>query len=336
MELYLNNYGTSLHVENGQFIVVTADGKQFVDSSKIKLIQLSKGARITSDAVLLAIEKEIDIIFTDNVGKPCGRVWSVQYGSISTIRRNQLEFIYSKDAIEWIKNIIIQKIENQIALLYVIISKQLISDDWLKMNSNFHKNINSLKDYISKIEQLKGEVISDIAPSLRGWEGIATKKYFETLSSLLPAKYQFNERSQHPAKDAFNCLLNYGYGILYGKVEGSLIRAGIDPYLGVFHRENYNRPVLVFDIIELFRHWIDYVVVDLCMQEVVNDDWFSITPDNIYWLESPGKRILIQSINDYLYEVVEIEGLQRSRQEHIQQYAFRLANMFQNFNIQKL
>ncbi len=108
---------------------------------------------------------------------------------------------------------------------------------------------------------------------------------------LLPEQYRFKERSKHPAKDAFNALLNYGYGILYGKIEGSLIKAGIDPYVGVFHRENYNRPVLVFDIIELFRSWIDYVVVDLCYQQVVTDDWFNITSDGAYWLEAPSVNV---------------------------------------------
>lgn len=333
MELYLNNYGTSLHVENGQFVIIHADGKQLVDASKVRLIQLSKGAKITSDAVMLAIEHEIDVLFTDTTGNPRGRVWSVKYGSISTIRRKQAEFIYTTQAVEWIKDILAQKIENQIALLYAVATKQAISDEWFKLHPEFQKNINSLKDYRQKIRQLKADLISDAAPSLRGWEGIASKKYFETISGLLPERYRFEERSQHPARDAVNCLLNYGYGILYGKIEGALIKAGVDPYLGVFHRENYNRPVLVFDIIELFRHWIDYVVVDLCMQEAVSDDWFSATPDGIYWLEALGKRILIQSVNDYMYEIIEIDGLQRSRQEHIQQYAYKLASMFENFNL---
>ena len=141
---------------------------------------------------------------------------------------------------------------------------------------------------------------------------------------------KFEGRSQHPALDAFNCLLNYGYGILYGKIEGALIKAGIDPYVGVFHRDDYNRPVLVFDIIEIYRVWIDYVVINLANQHIINEDFFSIKEDGSYWLEALGKRILIQSVNDYFDEVVKIGALERSRANHINIYAQKLATTFMN------
>jgi CRISPR/Cas system-associated endonuclease Cas1 len=40
------------------------------------------------------------------------------------------------------------------------------------------------------------------------------KKYFATLSALLPEQYKFKNRNQ-PATDIFNAMLNYAYGILY-------------------------------------------------------------------------------------------------------------------------
>ena len=89
---------------------------------------------------------------------------------------------------------------------------------------------------------------------LRAWEGSAAKAYFQLLSASLPPPLPFKKRSRRPAKDPFNCMLNYAYGILYGRL------AGIDPYMGVFHRDNYNRPVLVYDCIESYRHWAESVV----------------------------------------------------------------------------
>jgi len=35
-----------------------------------------------------------------------------------------------------------------------------------------------------------------------------------------------------PAKDEFNAMLNYGYGMLYGMIERSVVVAGLDPYIG--------------------------------------------------------------------------------------------------------
>lgn len=325
MDLILNTFGTSLQKENDNFLIVHPDGKQVVSPDKIRSISISKGALISSDAALLAVNNEIDVMFVDNAGKPVGRLWSVKYGSVSTIRRNQLDFTLSAKAVDWIKDIITQKINNQIALL---LTYTFQGDENQKL---IDKSIGRLEDYRNKVENLKGEVVSDIAATLRGWEGVATKIYFEMISAMLPEKYRFESRSQHPATDILNCLLNYGYGILYGKIEGALIKAGIDPYVGVFHRDDYNRPVLVFDVIEIFRVWVDYVVINLCMQEAIGEECYSVRDDGSYWLEALGKRILIQSLNDYLSEEVRMNGIDRTRLTHINLYAQNLAQKFLNF-----
>lgn len=324
MDLILNTFGTCLSRENEQFIVQHKDGKQSISPDAIKSISISKGAQITSDAALLAIEHQIDVMFVDNVGKPVGRLWSIKYGSISTIRRKQLDFTFSKEAVKWIKEIIMQKIENQIALIVSV------APPGEKSISDIKPILNRLNDYRKKSSTLDGEIVSDIASSLRGWEGASSRIYFEYISSILPESYKYETRTQHPAADTFNALLNYGYGILYGKIEGAMIKAGIDPYIGVFHRDDYNRPVLVFDVIELFRVWIDFVVIHLCMQEVITDECYSVNKDGSYWLETLGKRILIQSVNDYMEEIVSFAGNQRKRSTHIELYTQSLAQKFLN------
>ena len=87
MELILNTFGISLNRDNEAFIITSKDGRQRIPVDDIKSIQISRGAQITSDAVMLAVEHEIDVMFMDRSGKPVGRVWSPRYGSISTIRK---------------------------------------------------------------------------------------------------------------------------------------------------------------------------------------------------------------------------------------------------------
>lgn len=168
MQLVLNTYGASLSRDNEGFLIITTEGKQRIPVVGIKSIQISKGAQITSDAVLLAIENEIEIIFTDKAGNPMGRVWSPKYGSISSIRKGQINFTFSTDAVEWIKQVISQKIENQQALMLMMTtdeaSRQLVD-----------KSVNRLEDYRTKISHLNGDVVADIAPTLRGWEGVSSK-----------------------------------------------------------------------------------------------------------------------------------------------------------------
>jgi CRISPR-associated protein Cas1 len=325
MELILNTFGTSLIKDNDTFIVVNKDGKQRIHPQSLKTIVIAKGAQITSDAALLAIENEIEVLFVDNTGRPKGRVWSHKYGSVSTIRKGQIEFSFSKDAISWIKSLVMQKMENQQALL---LSMKTNSESEVLM---VQKAISRIEDYRDKTNKLEGEVISDVAPGLRGWEGAASRIYFDTINHFLPEYHKMNGRQQHPATDLTNCLLNYAYGILYGKIEGALIKAGIDPYIGIFHRDDYNRPVLVFDIIERYRVWADFVVISLAMQEIINEDCYSIRDDGSFWLEGLGKRILIQSMNDYFEEVIRERGIERSRQSHIDLFAQDLAQKFKKY-----
>jgi CRISPR-associated protein Cas1 len=101
----------------------------------------------------------------------------------------------------------------------------------------------------------------------------------------------------------------------------------------VLHRDDYNRPVLAFDVIELFRVWIDYVVVNLSQQNAINEDCISRKPDGSVWLETLGRRILIQSVSDYLSEIINMKGLDRSRQTHIELYAQNLAQMLLKLKI---
>ena len=324
MHLVLNSFGASIRRENSLFEVATAKGKQTIHPRDVKTISISKAARISSDAVLLAIEHEIDVLFVDGLGMPQGRIWSVKYGSISDIRRQQLEFLYSIKAANWVKDLVIEKINNQIAML---LSLQLDTENPLQRKIT--TAINKMEDYKSKARKMMGDSVADIAPSLRGWEGAASRRYFEIIALCLPETYQFKTRSKHPAKDMFNALLNYGYGMLYGKVEGALIKAGIDPYIGIFHRDDYNRPALVFDVIEKYRIWIDYVVIQLCKQEAMSEECF-VPKGESMWLDGLGKRILIQSVNDYMAEIIPIKGLERSRGEHINRNAQQLAQFFLN------
>ena len=325
MELVLNTFGTSLSRDNEAFVITHKDGRQRIPVVGIKSIQISRGAQITSDAVMLAIENEIEILFMDKSGTPVGRVWSPKYGSISTIRKGQLNFTFTKDALAWIKEIISQKIENQQALLLMMRTEDTAIDNLRT------KSISRLEDYRTKIAKLEGEIVSDVAAQLRGWEGVSSKIYFETLNYFIPEEYRFAARSQHPAMDVVNALLNYGYGLLYGKIEGALIKAGIDPYVGIMHRDDYNRPVLVYDVIEIYRIWVDYVVYSLVAQRVITDDYYSVREDGSYWLEGLGRRVLIQSMNDYLEEVITQRGISRSRTTQIQLYAQSLAQMFKKY-----
>ncbi|GAA4410216.1 hypothetical protein GCM10023187_34550 [Nibrella viscosa] len=293
----------------------------------VKSICLHPATQLTYDAVLTALEHDTDILFVDRKGFPVGRLWSNRFGSVSTVRKHQLDFARSSFGYNWVREVLVRKLDNQMAVLDLVAA--LLEGTAAPRPDEPLQQLQRHRDRIGTYEITDPQ---EAFASFRGWEGSAGRVYFAHLSRCLPAAYRFDKRTHRGAADAFNCLLNYAYGMLYGHCESALIQAGIDPFIGVMHRDEYNRPVLVYDFIELFRCWADYVVCHLCLQEIVFDEFFDIEQGQ-YWLNTTGKRILIQSFNDYLAEVVVIQSLSRSRLQHITLEAQKLASTLKKFEI---
>lgn len=323
MQLVINKHGASLKVKDGQFCVRYDGECQMIPIPKVKSILLNPTCVISAEAIARAVEREIDILFLERNGKPYARIWSPKYGSISTIRKNQLFFSQSQAGVEWVRGILTDKIDNQCALL-ISLNRPDFSTE-----AEINDAVDKLKKYREKIATLKADKMEEVAGSFRGWEGNASRIYFGCISLHLPEAYRFERRSKRPAEDMFNCLINYAYGMLYQTIEGALIKAGIDPYIGVMHRDEYNRPVMVYDLIERYRVWAEYPVIDLCRQQVVFPEFFDIE-EGEFWLNDQGKRILIQSVNDYMDEVITVSRITRSRRYHIQLYAENLATDLKN------
>ena len=66
------------------------------------------------------------------------------------------------------------------------------------------------------------------------------------------------------------------------------------------------------------------------MQQIIFPEFFD-TDTGGWLLNLDGKRILIQSFNDYLEEVINLNNLERSRNTHIELNAQELASMFKDF-----
>ncbi len=326
MQIVLQQYGTSLSKKANAFEVKTTEGRHRLAPSRLDSIVVSPGISISSDAMLLAIAHQIDMIFLDQRGDPKGRVWSHQYGSISSIRKHQVYFAHQEQGAAWVVSMIQRRMTGQQELLSSLIQSRK------RLSPQLEPAINTLDSLLLKLDQLSIRPLDDaLSAQLRGWEGAGSHAYFSAISQAVPTEYRFQRRSRRPARDMFNCALNYLYGMLYGRIEGSLIKAGIDPYLGVFHRDDYNRPVLVYDMIEPFRVWAESVLLSLCLKHAIGLEMFS-RRRNGYWLETLGKQLVIGSMNNYLEEVVQMNKRRRSRLTHLQEECHGLAKTMLDFD----
>ena len=318
MQLVINTYGSYLQ-KNGDCFRVKVDEKVFdVSVKKVSSIMITTAAYITTDAIKMAMDRNIDVIFLDKFGEPYGRVWHSKLGSTTLIRRKQLEISETEEglniALEWIG----KKFENQIDFL------QRLRDSRSRKSKEITASIEKLKTYSQGLNELEGK-INEVRGTIMGLEGTAGRIYFETLSMIMPDRYSFNGRSRNPAKDEFNALLNYAYGILYSRVEKACIIAGLDPYVGIIHTDHYNKKSLVFDLIENFRIWADETVIKLFASRKVKQDQFDRLK-NGFTLNKDGKALLIEAFHSFLDESIRYKGRNIKREDIIQFECHRIAN----------
>ena len=324
MQLIINTWGTYVHVKDELFEVsLTKDGtkqKHHFASQKVTSISMSKGAAISTDAIILAMKNNIDILVFEYDGVPVGRFWHSKPGSTSRIRKQQLEASLNKVGVEWIAKWLSTKLGNQVDFLKRLKNHRPASEELIQ------KKIDSILSLQLKIEDTEANKIELVDATIRGLEGTAGRLYFQTISMLLAEKYRFEGRSFRPAKDQFNAFLNYAYGVLYSRVEKVLVVAGIDPYVGFMHRDDYNMKSMVFDFIEPYRTYADEVVFKLFSAKKVNDTHTS-TITNGMSLNTEGKNLLMQALMKFFDEdKIRYKGRNQTRINAMQQDAHQFAN----------
>ena len=294
--------------------------KHYFSAKKVKTIVLSQGTALSSAAVKLAVTNNIDILFVERDGQPIGRVWHSKLGSTTRIRKEQLIASLNQEALKVVKEWIGTKIDNEINFIK-------------KLKKHRKQHAKYLDDKIEKMQainvslsQIEAENISSAAEIIRGLEGTSGRLFFETLNFVMPEEYKFNGRSSRPAKNSFNAFLNYSFGILYSKIEKSLIIAGLDPYLGYLHRDDYNQLSFVFDFIEPYRIYAIEVIFKLFSGKKVNKSHTDKITNGVS-LNKEGKELLIEAYNNFMdTDTIRYKGRNQTRNNAIQADAHSYAN----------
>lgn len=296
MQLVINTFGASLRKEGERFVVQAGDKKLAVSAHKVQSILITTGAHLSSDAVELAAAHNIDLVFLDKFGEPFARVWQAKMGSTAAIRRRQLEAAEGPDGLGFVREWARAKVGNQVEFLDELCGRREGAAEL------FAAPLTTLRECLQKIEGLTG-TLDEQRGTLMGLEGSAGRAYFSCLSQLMPEAYRFPGRSRHPARDEFNAMLNYSYGVLYSLVEKACICAGLDPYVGFLHADNYNKKSLVYDLIEPFRILGDRAVVLLFTGRRVQKDYFEPVPGGMA-LNKEGRAFFIGQFNERLDKTV--------------------------------
>lgn len=318
MQLIINTRGAYFRKKDDNFLIVADEKKTEISPKKVSSILISTAVCVTTDALQLALENNIGIVMLDSFGQPFGRVWHCRPGSTNRIRRLQLLLDRIPLGLDLACSWLVEKLSGRLELIRQLKKRRE------GMDSVFDPAIADLEEAKAKIAAFKGTA-SEKRGDVMGCEGRSGRSYFTALSAVMPDKFRFSGRSKHPARDPFNAMLNYAYGVLYSRVEGACIIAGLDPYVGILHTDDYNKLSLVYDIIEVFRPWAEEVVVFLFTGRKVKDEFFREAQGGVL-LDKPGKEVLIAAINDDFEKSERFQRRNMKRGNIIQAQCHHTAN----------
>ena len=325
MQLVINTFGASLRRKGDRFVVRAGSNQLAVAAQKVQTILVTTAVYVSSDAIVLALSYNIDMVFLDRSGEPIGRVWPPRMGSTAAIRRRQLEVATGPEGLTIAREWVAAKLRNQAEFL------EELQGHRPNRTELFQGPIGTIRSSLTQIDGLSG-TLDDQRGRLLGLEGSAGRAYFACLGQILPEAYRFGTRSRQPAKDGFNSMLNYAYGVLYSLVDRACICAGLDTFLGFLHTDNYNKPSLVFDMIEPFRTLAERATVLLFTGRRVRSEYFEEVPGGIA-LSKDGRAAFLPYYQERLerpvkYPVQSKPGKFRKikRRDTISHEAHALAN----------
>lgn len=147
--------------------------------------------------------------------------------------------------------------------------QRLAANRTMSQNPAYKEVVDELAALNAKVEFARS---TDV---LRGYEGLASAKYFSALGWFFPKNIPFTERNRRPPKDAANALLSWTYTILMGEIDGCVRAHGLDSCIGVLHEVSHGTPSLSLDLIEPLRAPIcDLMVLNILNHRQMTEDSF--------------------------------------------------------------
>ena len=230
--------GEKLSFKNDNLVVSSAEeGIRFQTTcDRLFAVFLVGHLTVTSGLLQRAKKFGFSIVMLTHGLSPYGSWFAKAEGNV-VLRRKQYEY----QRLEIAQRLVVNKIENQLAML----QKRRNKTEELK------NALALLKDYAGRLPDEK-LALQDIL----GIEGVAAKVYFKQMFD----QHNWQGRKPRVKHDIINLLLDMGYTQLFNIMDSLLNLYGFDVYQGVYHQTFYQRKSLVCDLIEPFRPIVDQVI----------------------------------------------------------------------------
>jgi len=212
----------------------------------------SRGVSLSVDAIRELVKHGVHINFMSYNGTPWAKITAPGLSATVETRRQQLLAYTDERGLQLSRMLVQGKLGNQAATLKYFAKSRKGTETYGQIRAASER-IRALQP---KVTDLPGRSIDEVRAQLMNIEGRAAKTYWDKVSTILDDKVRFPGRRHRNAADPVNSALNYGYGILYSRVMGAILLAGLDPYAGFLHVDRPGKPSLVLDAVEEFRQML--------------------------------------------------------------------------------
>jgi len=169
-----------------------------------------------------------------------------------------------------------------------------------------HKKTDTLKEAVEKLSGCIAEInncktINDMMLV----EARARELYYRMFNEILSSgEFRYTTRTKRPPKDALNALISFGNVYLYNRIATEINKTSLDIRIGFVHSTTTRNQSLNLDIADIFKPVIvDRVIFSLINLRMINvDEHFETLDNGAVYLNSSGKRLFINALDDKIYE----------------------------------
>lgn len=265
-ELVVNTIGCFIGL-NQKGVSVRQKGTVIMEASAIQLEHVTvttEAVSISANAIQYCMKNKIPVDFFDNHGKHYGSILTPAFVECS-LWENQARMGDEKRC-RLASKIIYGKLKNQLNLIkyfhkYHKGTVGILTEKYVEVTGILKGLANQVKEFGLNTENYREKLMA--------FEAEGAVAYWNYVRILIADDgVVFDSRVRKGAKDLMNCLLNYGYAIMYARVWQAVLLAKLNPTESIIHVRQANKPTFVYDLIELFRSQaVDRVVIALIQKK---------------------------------------------------------------------
>ena len=289
--LYITEHGSTIGISNGKITVRRPDGTEDqIPKRTISGIFIMSNSSLTPVAIQFCLQEGIPVGFFNRSGGYYGSLSGIENRGIERVKKQIASFSNQSFANSLSRKIVHAKVNNQL-----VVVKRYLRNNNIRSDIDLFPLQNSRKKVIGAEEKYK----------IRGYEGMASRCYFDTISKIVLPEFSFKGRHR-PATDPFNALLNFGYSVLSKEIYGYIEERGLNPYCGFLHEDSKGHPALVSDLIEEWRApIIDSAVLGMIQGRELTIDHFSYDEDGRCVLDKEGVGIFLSKLEKKMHTEVQ-------------------------------